>query len=234
MPRPYERNIYGQSKEICPDSMTLNQRIVGAWIRLLIVFAIVIIAWLLVDEIGTEKIVILLSAGFIASYIVAVLASLPPITEILLGPNQVLRVFSPAAFPFCIQQYRDYSAELFSYTLSLGWPEGIPLLQLPLWTSHESIFIHEQHYRSGFSLGLLLLLVMTVLAGVLTVIDRRYTIPRKKLRLSSLLLIFLQSALIILMISQYLIGNVVYPLGGLIVLLITLYPTLRAVRNRSS
>jgi len=210
-----------------------NQRIVEDWIRLLIVFVVVIIAWLLVDEIGTEKIVILLSAGFIASYIVAVLASMPPITEISLGPNEVLRVFSPAAFPFCIQQYRDYSAELFSYTVSLGWPEGIPLLQLPLWDTHESIFIHEQHYRSGLSLGLLLLLGMTVLVGILAVIDTRCSIPRKKLRFSSLLLVSLQSALIILIISQYLIGSILYPFGGLIVLLATLYPTLRAVRNRS-
>ncbi|RDE16901.1 MAG: hypothetical protein C4K48_00795 [Candidatus Thorarchaeota archaeon] len=214
--------------------MILNQRIVEAWIRLLIVIAVVIIAWLLVDETGTEKVVILLSAGLITSYIIAVLASLPPITEISLGANEVLRVFSPAAFPFCIQQYRDYSAELFSYTVCFGWPEGIPLLQLPLWDSHESIFVHEQHFRSGLSLGLLLLLGMTVLVGILTIIDTRCTIPRKKLRVSSLLLVSLQFSLIILVIYLYLTGNIIYPFGGLIVLLITLYPTLRAVRNRSS
>lgn len=201
-------------------------------VRLLVVIAVVIIAWLLVDETGTERIVILLSAGFVTSYIIAVLASLPPITEISLGANEVLRIFSPAAFPFCIQQYRDYSAELFSYTVCLGWPEGIPLLQLPLWDSHQSEFIHEGHYSSGLGLGLLLLLGMAGLVGILTIIDRRYTIPRKRLKFSSLLLIFLQSALIIFIIYLYLIGNVVYPLGGLVVLLITLYPTLRAVRNR--
>jgi hypothetical protein len=200
---------------------------------LLVVIVVVVIMWLLTDEAGTEKIVILLSAGLITSYIIAVMAGLPPITEISLGKNEALRVFSPVAFPFCIQQYRDYGARLFSYTVCLGWPEAIPLLQLAP-QDDQSEFIHVQHYFSGLSFGLLLLLGMTVLVGILTNIDRRSIILRKQRKSSSLLLIFLQLALIILVISQYLVGNIVYPLGGVVVLLITLYPTLRAVRSGNS
>lgn len=203
------------------------------WVCLLLVIFVVVIAWLLLDKTGIEMTVFLLSVGLITSYIVAVMASLFPITEILLGENEVLRVFSPAAFPFCIQQYRDYSAELFRYSICFGWPEGVPLLQFHLLDS-QSEFIHMEHYRSGLSLGLFLLLGMAVLVGILTIIDSRYAIPRKKLKFASLLLIFLQLALIVLLVYLYFLGSIIYPVGGLIVLLLTLYPTLRAIRTRCS
>ncbi|TFG33900.1 hypothetical protein EU527_06230 [Candidatus Thorarchaeota archaeon] len=189
--------------------------------------------WLLIDETGIEKTVILLSIGLVFSYIIAVMASLPPITEISLSANEALRVFSPVAFPFCIQQYHDYGAQLFSNAVCFGWPEGIPLLRFAL-RDDQSEFIHEQHYLSGLNLGLLLLLGMTIFVGILFFIDRRCTISRKKLRVSSFLIIFLQFTLITLMIYLYIIGNTVYPLGGLVVLLITLHPSIQTVHNRNS
>jgi hypothetical protein len=200
---------------------------------LLIVIVIVIVAWLMVGEIGKEKIVVLLSVGLITSFIVAVIASLPPIIEIPLSGNEAIRVFSPAAYPFCIQQYRNYDAHLFSYAVTLGWPEGTPLLQFAL-RDDQSEFIHEQHYLSGLSLGLLLLLVVIVLVGTLTLIERKSTITRRSGKSSVLLLVALQFTLIILIVSLYLSGNIVYPLGGAFALLVTLYPTIRVVRGRGS
>ena len=200
---------------------------------MLIVIVIVVVTWLLVSETGKEKIVVLLSVGLITSFIVAVTASLPPIMEIPLSENEALRVFSPTAYPFCIQQYRNYDVNLFSYAVSFGWPEGIPLLQFAL-QEDQSHFIHAQHYFSGLSLGLLLLLVVVVLVGFLTLIERKSIVPRKQRRFSVHLLIVLQLTLIILVIFLFLTGNVIYPLGGAVVLLITLYPTLRSVLDRGS
>jgi hypothetical protein len=198
---------------------------------LIVVIVIVVVGWLLASKTGWAQIIQLLSVGLVTSFIVAVLASLSPIIEIPLSGDEALRVFSPAAYPFCIQQYRNYDANLFSYTISFGWPEGIPLLQFAL-QEDQSHFIHAQHYFSGLSLGLLLLLVVVVLVGFLTLIERKSKVPRKQRRFSAHLLIVLQLTLIILVISLLLTGNVIYPLGGAVVLLVTLYPTLRSVVDR--
>ena len=198
-----------------------------------IVIVTVVIAWLLASKSISEKIVVPLSVGLVTSYIVAVMASFPPIMTIPLSENEAIRVFSPVAYPFCIQQYRNYDASLFSYSVNIGWPEGFPLLQLGL-QEDQSHLIHAQHYLSGLSLGLLLLLVVIVLVGTLTLIERKSTITRKSGKSSTLLLVALQLPLIILAVSLYLSGNIIYPLGGAFVLLVTLYPTLRAVRDRGS
>jgi hypothetical protein len=199
----------------------------------LIVVIAIVVGWLLTSKTGWAQIIQLLSVGLVTSFTVAVLASLSPIIEIPLSGDEALRVFSPAAYPFCIQQYRNYDANLFSYTVSFGWPEGIPLLQFAL-QEDQSHFIHAQHYFSGLSLGLLLLLVVVILVGFLTLIERKSIVPRKQRRFSAHLLIVLQLTLIIHVISLLLTGNVIYPLGGAVVLLITLYPTLRSVLYRGS
>jgi hypothetical protein len=197
---------------------------------LIIVIVVIVAAWLLASKTGWEQIIQLLSVGLVTSFIVAVMASLSPITEIPLSGDEALRVYSPAAYPFCIQQYRNYAAGLFSYIVSFGWPEGIPLLEFAL-QEDQSHFIHAQHYFSGLSLGLLLLLVVVVLVGLLTLIERKSVVPRKQRKSSALLLIALQFTLIIQIISLYLGGSLIYPLGGTFVLLVTLYPTHRAIRE---
>lgn len=199
---------------------------------MIVVIAIVVVGWLLASKTGWGQIIQLLSVGLVISFIVAVMASLSPITEIPLSGDEALRVYSPAAYPFCIQQYRNYDANLFSYTISFGWPEGIPLLQFAL-QEDQSHFIHAQHYFSGLSLGLFLLLVVVILVSLLTLIERKNIVPRKQRKSSALLLIALQFTLIIQILSLYLSGSIIYPLGGLAVLLATLYPTYRATRFRS-
>jgi hypothetical protein len=200
---------------------------------LLIVVIIVLVSWLLISETGKEKTVVLLSVGLIASFILSVIASLPPIIEIPLNESNALRVYPSAAYPFCIQQYRDYDAHLFRYIVSFGWPEGLPLLQFAL-QEDQSHFIHAQHYLSGLSLGLLLSLGMAVLVGTLAIIERKVVIGRRQSRASAILLIALQLALITQVLSLYLSGNIIYPIGGIIVMLVTLYPTYRAVRGGGS
>lgn len=198
---------------------------------MLIVIVTVVIAWLSARESTIEKTIFLLSVGLITSYIVAVMASFPPIMTIQLSENEALRVFSPTAYPFCIQQYRNYDTHLFSYTVSLGWPEGLSLLKLGL-QEDQSHFIHAAHYFSGLFLGLVLLLLMTILVGSLTLIERRRIITRNQRLSSAQILVTLQLSLLFLMLNLCLLGGFIYILGGGVVLLVTLYPTYRVVKNK--
>jgi hypothetical protein len=164
------------------------------------------------------------------SFIVAVLANLPPITEISLNDDQALRVYPQIAYPFCIQQYRNYVTGFFRYSVNLGCPEGLPLLQFAL-QEDQSHFIHYQHYLSGLDLGLILLLGMVALVGSLYLLERKVVIERKQSKGSTFLLISVQVILIMLISVLYLSGNIIYPIGGMFILLVTLYPTYRAIRS---
>lgn len=198
--------------------------------RLLIVIVTVVIAWLSARESITEKIVVLLAVGLVTSYIVAVMASFLPIITIPLSENEAIRVFSPAAYPLCIQQYRNYDASLFSYALSFGWPQGIPLLQTGL-MDDQSEFIHAAHYTFGLFLGLMLLLLVVVLVVILNIVERKWMIVRRRRIPPSRLLIALQLFLLFLILNLSLLGDFIYSLGGALVLLITLYPTYRVVKD---
>lgn len=195
-----------------------------------VVYAIIIVTWFLIRSNQGPKPIALLSVGLIISFIVALLASMPPILEIVVGENETLRVFSPVAYPFCIQQYRDYDVGLFSYSLSLGWPEGLPLIQTAA-LDDQSEYINYQHYAIGLYLGILLLLSMVILVGILTVIDRKGILVRNLPVISVVpVLVILQLSLILLLTSVYLLGSIVYGLGGLTVLIITLYITIREIK----
>ncbi len=194
---------------------------------------IVVVAWLLASESNTERIVVSLSVGLVTSYIVAVLASFPPIMTIPLAENEVTRTFSPIAYPFSIQQYRNYDANLFSYSVIVGWPEGFPLFELGL-QEDQSHLIHGAHYFSGLFLGLVLLVLVIILVGALTLVERKKTIIRPQRPSSAQLLIVLQLALLLQMFNLYLLESIVYPLGGVVVLIITLYPARRFGPNRNS
>ena len=200
---------------------------------MLIVLVVVIVAWILASESNTEKIVVSLSVGLVISYIVAVMASFPPIMTIPLGGNEALRVFSPVAYPFSILQYRDYDANLFSYSVNIGWPEGLPVLSSGLMPD-QSEYIHLAHYTSGLFLGLLLLLLVTIFVGFLTLVERKRAVTRPQGPSSAKLLVVLQLILLFLMLNFYLLGSIVYLLGGVVVLIITLYPALRFGMNRKS
>ena len=210
-----------------------TSRVVNGSDRLLIVIVAVVIAWLSASESMTEKIVVPLSVGLVTSYIVAVLASFPPIITIPLGENEAIRVFSPIAYPLCIQQYRNHETSLFSYTLSLGWPDGIHLLESGL-MDDQSEFIHAAHYYFGLSLGLLLLLLVVALVGTLIFVERKKKITRNQKFSSAQILTTLQLILLILILSITLFGGIIYFLGGVVVLILTLYPAYRVVQNKGS
>jgi len=204
------------------------------WVQLIVVVIVVFIMWLCVRDTDKGKIAILLSTGLIISYIVAMLASFPPVIEIPLGENEALRTFSPVAYPFCIQQYSDYNARLFSYALILGWPEGIPLVQLPL-MQIDTFFFNLARYTTGLYLGLILLLGVVILVGILTVIDIRGLLASVKWSASPRdIFIPLQIILIVMVTPHLLFGSIIYPIGGIFVLIVTLYPIYRLHKDKTS
>ena len=100
---------------------------------------------------------------------VAAAASLP-IIEIPTGSDQELRVMPPTAYPFTMQQYRDYNTDQFYYRIVLGWPDGIPLYQGAT-MDDQSEYIHLAHLGAGVLLGLYMtaglcvLLILAYLVG---------------------------------------------------------------------
>jgi len=75
-----------------------------------------------------------------------------PVVEIPTGLNQELRVMPPTAFPFTMQQFRDYDANQFYYRIVIGWPNGIPIYE-GIAMDDQSEFIHLAHLHVGVLLG---------------------------------------------------------------------------------
>ena len=83
---------------------------------------------------------------------VAITAGSIPIIEIPTGPNQELRVMPQTAFPFTMQQFRDYDTGQFYYRIVVGWPNGFPIYQaLPI--DDQSEFIIRAHLYVTVLLG---------------------------------------------------------------------------------
>ena len=225
------RTRFELSERICSKCEIISERAEHESDRLIIVIVTVVIAWLSARESITEKAVVSLSVGLVISYIVAVLASFPPIITIPLGENEAIRVFSPVAYPLCIQQYRYYDDSLFSYALCFGWPDGFHLLESGL-MEDQSEFIHAAHYYSGLLLGLSLLLLVVTLVGILTLVKRKRAITRNQHLSSAPILVTLQFILLLLITNLSLLGSVIYSLGGAVVLMITLYPSYRIIREK--
>lgn len=95
-----------------------------------------------------------------------------PVTEISTGSNQELRVMPPAAFPFTIQQYRDYDTNQFNYRIVIGWPDGIPIYE-SVTMDDQSEFIHLAHLSAGLLLGIYQLVGLAALLIVIYLFDRR-------------------------------------------------------------
>ncbi|TFF96698.1 hypothetical protein EU546_00880 [Candidatus Thorarchaeota archaeon] len=199
---------------------------------LFVVIVVVVVAWFLVRDAERHHLTVLLLAGLLSTYIVSVLAYMPTITEITIGVEEELRLGLPAAYPFSVQQYRDYAEGVFSYSIVLGWPRGLPVIQFPLYDD-QSEFIRAEAYYSGLMLGILGLALMATVVVLLFVFDR-YRTPQSKSRLKPdyLVLVPLQTALLLLMGQLWLWGGVIYFVGGLGVLVISSIPTLLGIGRR--
>lgn len=198
-----------------------------------VVIIMVVVVWFLIRQEKGSRLAVLLLAGLISTYIVSVLAYMPPITEITLGAEEELRVFSPVAYPFSIQQYRHYVERVFRYSIVLGWPGGLPVIQFPM-LDDQSEFIHGQAYYSGLILGLLGLGLVLGVVVMLNLVDKYGNPPQaSRLKPDYLVLIPLQLALVLLMGQLWLWGGFIYLVGGFGVLVVSSIPIVLAkARNR--
>lgn len=194
---------------------------------MILVVALLVAIWLLVDYQAKSKLYFLLSAGLLLSYIIAMSANLPPILDLPLESNTALRTFPPYAFPFTIMQYRDYDAGLFNYIISLGWPEGIPIYQFPIYDD-QSEYIHYQNYQAGLMIGIILLISAILAACSLINLDKRGILSTRRAKVPPIyILAFLQ---VVLLVRLLLTVTIVYLLGGIVVLLVTSHQTLEQIR----
>ncbi|MHA1135568.1 MAG: hypothetical protein ACTSSE_03700 [Candidatus Thorarchaeota archaeon] len=85
--------------------------------------------------------------------IVLVSSSIGPILEIPAESEQTIRVFAPTAFPFTLQQHRDYNNNMFHYEIVVGWPDGLTIYEtIPM--DDQGEFILQRHIQTTVVLGL--------------------------------------------------------------------------------
>lgn len=92
-------------------------------------------------------------------------------------------IFAPACYPFTMVGYHDLSAQIFNYSIVLGWPNGIPVVFLPT-EDDQSEYMHIQRLTCGAILTLLAFAAaVTAVLGILvlepgTTLWKRSTSPK--------------------------------------------------------
>lgn len=92
---------------------------------MLVVMLVCVGAWMRLGKSYPRRIIVVVVLGIVAVGATTLTGSIPPITDYPMGQDQALRVYPPTAFPFTLQQHRDYDAGLFHYRIVLGWPDGL-------------------------------------------------------------------------------------------------------------
>ncbi len=124
-------------------------------------------AWSRLGGSRTKRAYETLFVGVLMAGMTAFTATSIPIIEIPIGPEQELRVMPPTAFPFTIQQHRDYDTNQFYYRIVIGWPDGIQIFRTVA-TDDQSEFIHWTHFGMMVILGLYMLVsVPFTVAGLI-------------------------------------------------------------------
>ncbi|MFW9808496.1 MAG: hypothetical protein ACFFE6_03855 [Candidatus Thorarchaeota archaeon] len=111
-----------------------------------------IIAWNRQNNTIVNKTLRITIIAVLVTGLVAITSGSFPIVEIPAGSNQELRVMPPSAYPFTMQQYRDYDTNQFYYRIVIGWPDGLPIFQ-SLAMDDQSEFINLTHLYIGVLLG---------------------------------------------------------------------------------
>ncbi len=108
----------------------------------------------------------------IITALTAITAGSFPIVEISTGSNQELRVMPPTAFPFTMQQYRDYDTSQFYYRIVVGWPNGFPLYE-GMAVDDQSEFILRTHLYIALLLGEDISAGLMISLSVLFLLEKR-------------------------------------------------------------
>ncbi len=195
---------------------------------MIVILLVILLLWFLMGNEDKDKPIFLLSIGLVVAYTVAVMASALPLINIPISDHETIRACPQIAYPFSVNQYRDYDLNLFSYSLTIGGPQGTTLLQYEL-QEDQSHFIRFQSYSMGLSLGLILLTLTTLFVAALLWLDKSGILPVKKERMPPFLALIVPQAILSISIIPVYLGSL-YALGALFVLMFTLIPVIRAVR----
>ncbi len=168
-----------------------------------------IIAWNRPNKTIVNKALRITIIAVLVTGLVAITAGSFPIVEIPTGSNQELRVMPPTAYPFTVQQSRNYDTNQFSYRIVIGWPDGLPIFQ-SLAMDDQSEFIHLTHLYFAVLLGEYIVTgSLMVIAGLVFIEQlRRIKDKDKTSHISGNYLLSFIITLVILSIS---IIKLVYP-----------------------
>ncbi len=124
-----------------------------------------------------KRIDVLVAISVLVTGLTFITAASPPMVEIPTGPNQELRVMPPTAFPFTMQQYRNYDLDQFYYRIVIGWPDGIPIYE-GVANDDQSEFIHFAHLYTAMFLGAYMVVGLMVILVIVYLLALRR--PRKE------------------------------------------------------
>jgi len=139
---------------------------------MILVIVACFLAWRYFSNEPIQKILRIAVVGLIMTGITTAVATSLPITEVSLGPTQELRVMPPTAFPFTMQQYRDYDSNQFYYRIVLGWPDGIQIYK-GITQDDQSEYIHLAHLNTGILLGEYMFLGLVSILAVVSLLKAR-------------------------------------------------------------
>ena len=139
---------------------------------MILVIVACFLAWRYFSNGPTQKIMRIAIVGLIMTGITTAIAASLPITEVPIGSTQELRVMPPTAFPFTMQQYRDYDSNQFYYRIVLGWPDGIPIFKGTT-QDDQSEYIHLAHLNTGILLGEYMLVGLVSILAVVSLFEAR-------------------------------------------------------------
>jgi len=194
-------------------------------------FAACVLVWIYIRQKSRNHIYELVVFGAAFVYLCIVPTALISPFQIVVNSDEVYRAFSSLTYPFTMEQYRNYDANLFYYLIRLGSHDGPVFIQFPA-TQYQGEFIHSQHHFSVAVLGLLTMLG-PMLVVILSYVMDRFSSPLSYESTTRIIfpLFIVQVLIIIVMIVSYFIGALIYLATGFGALTLTLHPFIRALRN---
>jgi len=148
---------------------------------MLVVMLVCVGTWMRLGKSYPHRIIVVVVLGIVAVGATTLTGSIPPITDYPMSQDQALRVYPPTAFPFTLQQHRDYDAGLFHYRIVLGWPNGLQVFAFNP-TSDQSEFMHFQKALATLVLGGCLAIGLLFSVPVILGLEKYYWVSRESTR----------------------------------------------------
>ncbi len=198
---------------------------------MLLAFAACTLVWFYIRRASRNLVYELMVFGAAIVYLCIYPDALVYPIDIVVNSDEAYRVSFSFTYPFTMEQYRNYEANLFYYLIRFGSHDGIVLFQFPA-TPDQGEFIHLQHNFSAGVLGLLTM-IGPLLVFILSYIEARIRSPSRSKSAKRIIipLFLMQVPIVLAMTVLSSIGARFYFAAGLGALILTLHPFIRALRN---